>query len=119
MSAFIFVLLFAACGQQHDAEVLIKEFMNANLKSPTALSAIEFHKMDSTSRIGDSVIANIRKFTESANGQYRTGIAYPAGGNDGKKIKLVRVEYKLDGKAYSDTYYLNNDVTRIIAVKTN
>lgn len=111
------LLLAVSCGRQHDAESLVKDFMQENMHNYSAISAVNFKKMDSTRYLKDSIITKIRKTAETA-ALYKKGIKY----NDntpGKKLIVLRVEYKVDDNEHSDTYYLNDELTHIVAFKNN
>ena len=114
---FCTVMMFSACGQQHDAEVLVKDFMNENLKNPTALTNVDFAKLDSTARLNDSII-NVLRSLAGQSGRYRDGIRY-SDKKQKKPLKILRVQYKIDTTECSDTYYLSRDITEVIAIKAN
>jgi len=40
------MLLSVSCGQQHDAEHIVKEFMKENMKDAAAMSSLDFDRMD-------------------------------------------------------------------------
>lgn len=114
---FCAVMMFSACGQQHEAEVLVKDFMNENLKNPAALTNVDFAKLDSTSRLNDSII-NVLRTLAGQSGRYRDGIRYSDKKQE-KPLKILHVQYKIDTTECSDTYYLSRDMTEIIAVKAD
>lgn len=114
---FCAVMMFSACRQQHDAEVLVKDFMNENLKNPTALTNVDFAKLDSTARLNDSII-NVLRSLAGQSGRYRDGIRYSDKKQE-KPLKILRVQYKIDTTECSDTYYLSRDITEVIAIKAN
>lgn len=111
------VLLLTACGQQHDAKVLVKNFMKENLKDATSLSSVNFGKLDSTKRINDSIITKMRAFTKESE-RYKNNIMYSAE-PAGNTLMMLRVEYILNKDSCSDTYYLDKELTRVVALKTN
>lgn len=106
-----------SCGQQHKAESVIKEFMKDNLMENHKPSDLTFNKIDSTEYITDSLVENMRKNAE-LSGRYKSNIEY-APKRAGEKLIISRVEYILEKEKYSDTYYLNKDLTHVISVKTN
>lgn len=113
----IIVLLFAACGRQHDAESIVKDFMNENLSDASTLSGVEFAKIDSTRRLNDSIIYRMREIVDYSD-KYKRNIKY-SDYKAGENLIILRVAYKLEGDNYSDTYYLDNDFTHVVAVKIN
>lgn len=111
------MLLFAACGQQHDAETLVEGFMKENLIDSSSLSGVEFAKLDSTARLNDSII-NILRADSKQSERYRNDIRYADNKQD-KSLKILRVKYMLGTEECSDTYYLDKNLTNIIAIKIN
>lgn len=111
------MLLLASCGQQHKAETLVEDFMDKNLKSPSNVSIIEFAKIDSTKRINDSIITNMRTVAEQSE-RYNQGIVYDKSGH-GKTLITLRVQYRIANDTCSDTYYLDKELTKVVAFKTN
>lgn len=112
------MLLFASCGQQHNAESIVKEFMRQNLNDASQLNDIEFADIDSTKYINESMVKNIR---EAANRspQYKHGIIYNATSVVGRQLIIARVHYKIGEKKFRDTYYLDENVTAVVAFKNN
>lgn len=114
----LIVLLFAACGQQYDAESLVKDFMDEYLKDVGSLSSIDFERIDSTTRINDSIINNMKQFT-AKSGRYKQDLKFSPKSDSENTLIILRVEYKQNNEIYSDTYYLNKELTKVIAIKTN
>ena len=111
------MLLPASCGQQHDAESIVEDFMNEQLLDAKGLKDVEFQKLDSTRIVNDSVIKHLRnRFKE--NTRYRKNLVF---GNpeQGRMLKYIRVNYTLNGDSCSDTYYLNAAITHVVAIKNN
>ncbi|MGN1264131.1 MAG: hypothetical protein ACI4TW_08830 [Prevotella sp.] len=111
------MLLLASCGQQHKAEILVEDFMDKNLKSSSEVSIIDFAKIDSTKHINDSIVMNMRAVAEQSE-RYKQGIDYD-NGKYGKTLITLRVQYRLANDTCSDTYYLDKDLTKVVAFKTN
>ena len=111
------MLLFASCGQQHDAEVLVKDFMKQYMKSDLAITGRHFTHIDSTTLLSDSIINRLRLSAKNAL-RYQRNIPYQYG-KATKPLYVVRVKYHIDTTAYSDTYYLNHELTDIVAFKEN
>ena len=113
------MLLSVSCGQQHDAEHIVKEFMKENMKDAAAMSSLDFDRMDSTRLINDSIITSIRAHA-GESGIYKTEISYGNGkSGKGKKLFILRARYRVDDVDWCDTYYLDADLKRVVAFKTN
>ena len=111
------LLLFAACGQQHDAESLVKDFMEQNMQEGIETHGRNFNDLDPTRHVSDSLINSMR--TRSAKAErYRHDITY-AEGTPTVPLYVLRVKYMIDTLECSDTYYLDNQLTRVIAFKEN
>lgn len=111
------VLLLASCGQQHNAESTVKDFMEQNLKEPSSLDDINFNDIDSTRYLNDSVVTVMRQTAKSVATQYKSDIRY---GSEpiGKSLITARIDYTVGGKSYTDTYYLDKELTRVVAFKS-
>ena len=110
-------LLLASCGRQQQAKSVVKDFMKENLANPSALDIDKFSPLDSTLRIGDSLVTVMRRAAE-ANQRYKRDISY-AEGDTPKKLLMTRVSYKLGDETCQDTYYLDEALSRVVAFKTN
>ena len=112
------VLLLTSCGQQHEAEALVEDFMDKNMKDEVSINARRFTDIDSTFLLTNDVIQKMRNKAEDGGQRYKKGIKY-ADGNPTRKLFITRVKYYVDTLECSDTYYLNADLTHIVAFKEN
>lgn len=80
-------------------------------------SNIVFHDMDSTTYITDSLVHVMRNALKQSD-RYSHDITYSSTKMD-SYLKVIRVEYKLDGQKYSDSYYLDNEITGVVSLKCN
>ncbi len=111
------ILLFASCGPQYDAEDLVENFMEQNMREEMKPSAIRFTDIDSTTFVNDSVIISLRHQARRAQ-RYRPDVKY-APDQPFKKLIVTRVTYRVEDQEYNDTYYLDMDLTRVVAYKEN
>ena len=112
------LLLFASCGQQHQAKDVIQAFVDEYVTEPSARSSINIVKFDSTRVLNDSVIQAMRACADTIKRYSAMPIKY-AEGPIGKKLFVARITYTIYGVEYSDTYYLDEQLTRIVAFKSN
>ena len=117
------MLLFTACGQQYQAKNVIQDFVDQYVTEPSARSNISIVKFDSTRVLNDSIINRMRANADTIlryNCISRDGkpIKY-ADGPASKKLYVARITYTIYGQPYSDTYYLDENLTRVVAFKTN
>ncbi len=112
------VLLSASCGQQHQAKQVIQEFVDQNVTEPSARSAISIVKFDSTKVLNDSVISLMRTNADTIKRYVQKPIKYAPGGM-GRMLYVARISYTIYGQEFSDTYYLDEQLTRVVAFKSN
>ena len=111
------MLLFASCGQQHQAKEVIREFVNQHAADPSSRSSISIVKFDSTKVLNDSIINLMRTKADTIQ-RYKKAIKY-ADGDAGQKLYVARITYSINDVEYSDTYYLDDKLTRVVAFKSN
>lgn len=110
-------LLFASCGPQADAEELVEQFMEQNMREGLKPSSVHFTDIDSTHAMTDSIVVSLRQLARQAR-RYRSDLKY-APDEPFKKLMVTRVKYELDDQEVSDTYYLDMALTRVVAFKEN
>ena len=111
------VLLSVSCGQQHQAKQVIQDFVEQYAAEPSACSSISIVKFDSTQTVNDSIIGRMRANADTIQ-RYQKSIKY-ADGAISKKLFIARIEYTVSGEKYSETYYLDDQISRVVAFKTN
>ena len=111
------MLLLASCGQQHKAESVVEDFMENNLKDASALQIVEYSDIDSTRYLNDSIINKLRNTAK--NSPMYAGRTEFAQRNKDEKLIIIRVRYKINGQDFHDTFYLNKEMTGVIALKNN
>lgn len=110
-------LLFASCGPQSEAEELVEQFMEQNMREELRPSSLHFTDIDSTHAMTDSIVISLRQQAKRSS-RYQGTIKY-APDEPFKKLIVTRVRYELDDQECSDTYYLDMDLTRVVAFKEN
>lgn len=111
-------LLLSSCGEQYNAESTVRDFMDANLAEPSALSEVEFSDVDSTKYLNDSIIGAMKSQISATSEIYKKDIAYGEKSRGGK-LFLVRVKYKIHDSEHQSTFYMNDDFSAVVAFKTN
>ena len=102
------LLLFASCTQQQQAKSVAKDFVAAHISDDA--DYLEFSDLDSTRAISDSLVQVLRQQgPKGANYQERAS----------KTLYLLRAKYLLDDDTCSTTFYMNADMTGVVAVKNN
>lgn len=108
-------LVALSCGNQHKAESVVKDFLDANMMS--ADYSISFNGIDSTRNLTDSMI-NVMKINAKNNSLFKKNIAY--GTNKGKKPYILTKTRIYNGKdTVPYTFYLDKTMQNVIAFKMN
>jgi hypothetical protein len=102
------LLLLASCGQQQRAKSVVKDFVQTQLHEDA--SYIDFADVDSTHVLNDSIIQAMRS-RAAKNIQYQN--------YQGRTLMHIRVQYLLDKDTCSATFYLDKDMTGVVAFKRN
>ena len=113
----IALLLLTACGQQHQAKAVVQEFVDQYVTEPSARSSIKIEKFDSTKVLNDSII-NLMRVNADTVRRYVKPIKY-APGDNGRMLYVARISYTIYGVEFCDTYYLDEQISRVVAFKTN
>ena len=106
------VLLLASCGRRQEAKSIIKDFMKANVEDYSKVSYLEFYDVDSTRNISDSLIQVLHGRTPA---HFRRDISYQK--RDGKTLWLLRTRYLMDKDTCSATFYMDKEMTGVVAFK--
>ncbi|MBR1395649.1 MAG: hypothetical protein IJ559_08335 [Prevotella sp.] len=114
----ISLLLFASCGQQHQAKEVIQTFVDEYVTEPASRSSISIVKFDSTRVLSDSIICVMRTNADTIHRYSAKPIKYDES-PIGRKLYVARITYTIYGAEYSDTYYLDEQLTHVVAFKSN
>lgn len=106
------VLLFVACGQQHDAEQVVKAFVDDNMEQPEKVTSRDFADLGQTRHISDSLITVMRQ--RGAEG-FKQGIQY--GGMPQGDLFYLRMKYVKGGDTLSNTFYIDEKLQEVVAFK--
>ena len=107
-------MLFASCGRRQEAKSLVKDFMKANVEDYSKVSYLEFYDVDSTRNISDSLIQVLHGRTPA---HFSRNISYQPRG--GRTLWLLRTRYLMDDDTCSATFYMDKEMTGIVAFKEN
>lgn len=104
----IALLLFASCGQQHQAKSVVKDFMAEQLHKD--VSYLDFTDVDSTHFFTDSLVQALRQRAPQ-------GVRYQEW-ND-RILLHIRAQYLEGNDTCSATFYLDRNATGVVAFKLN
>ena len=106
------MLLSVSCGRQHDAEQTVKAFVEENMQDGIQISNRDFADLGTTQLISDSLIQLMR---QRGADLYKQGIAYSKA-PDGA-LYYLRMRYVHDKDTLQNTFYLNQELTEVVAFK--
>ena len=110
----IALLLFASCGRQQEAKSIVKDFMKTYVEDYSKVSYLEFYDIDSTRNISDSLIQVLHGRTPA---HFSRNISYQQ--RTGKTLWLIRTRYLMDEDTCSATFYMDKEMTGVVAFKEN
>ena len=108
------LLLFASCGQQQQAKSVVKDFMEQHLADASGLSYLHFSDVDSTHVVSDSLLHVMR---HAVSDRYRSPL--PFADRRSSKLFHIRVNYLLGQDTCSTTFYLDSELSSVVALKEN
>ena len=104
----IALLSFAACGRQQQAKSVVKDFVEQSLHKN--VTYLDFADLDSTHTISDSLILMLRqRGPKGVKYQERKGIT----------LYYLRANYLEEQDSCSTTFYLDRELTGVVAFKEN
>ena len=105
-------LLFASCGQQHQAEQQVKAFINENMEVADEISGRDFADLGSTRHISDSLIDVMR---HRGAPLFKKQISY--GAKPSGDLYYLRMSYIHKGDTLQNTFYLDSELQEVVAFK--
>lgn len=115
--AFCAMMAISSCGgSRNNAERIIKEFLKENLAEGD-YKYIDFSDLDSTFYVNDSIVTAMRQISDTTS-VFKKGIKYAEGQNSRKK-HFIHVSYRVGEKKVKQTFYLDDQLTRVISFKND
>ena len=118
--AALLLLVLAGCGKQYKAKALVSEFLE--MYAVNASTSVEkITNLDSTAYINDEVIEQMRTNAKKS-GLLKPEVRYDNRPVRSKTLLFTTVTYSIIGnnderKEYRQTFYLNPELTEVVAVK--
>ena len=106
------LLLLVSCGQQYHAERTVEDFVDANAEAPEAMTRRNFADLGTTRHINDSLISIMRQRRAE---HYKKDIKYPDVPQG--DLYYLRIRYVHEGDTLQNTFYLNQELTEVVAFK--
>lgn len=110
-------MLLTGCNvEQSTAKKLVKVFLEENLVN-NDFKVMSFSALDSTKHITDSVFKVMR--AEAAQDKaFKKDIQF-AEGPKTKKLYFIRIKYKLENDTCLQTFYLDDQLTRVVSFRNH
>ena len=110
------LLLIGCDAEKSTAKKLVKDFLKENLVN-NDFKVMSFSALDSTKHITDSVFKVMR--TEAAQDKaFKKDIQF-AEGPKTKKLYYIRIKYRLDNDTCLQTFYLDDQLTRVVSFRNH
>lgn len=107
-------LLFAGCGQAHKNHTMIETFMESEMGLKD-YDVVTWSEPKSTFFVSDSMLQVIRKKAER-EALVKRGVNYTA---STEKLNFIQVKYVLGRDTLRSTFYLDDKLTGVVAVKAD
>ncbi len=102
--------LLAGCGQGHEAKGLVKEFMTTQM-GVGDYDVVQWGSIDSTFFVSDSMVAVMR---QQMAGKVKGDYTKPSA-----KLLYLNVKYAIDKDTVKQTFYFDDKLTGVVALKNN
>ena len=110
------LLLIGGDAEKSTAKKLVKDFLKENLVN-NDFKVMSFSALDSTKHITDSVFRVMR--AEAAQDKaFKKDIQF-AEGPKTKKLYYIRIKYRLDNDTCLQTFYLDDQLTRVVSFRNH
>ena len=110
------MLLIGCDAEKSTAKKLVKDFLKENLVN-NDFKVMSFSSLDSTKHITDSVFKVMR--AEAAQDKaFKKDIQF-AEGPKTKKLYFIRIKYRLDNDTCLQTFYLDDQLTRVVSFRNH
>ncbi|MBR5697271.1 MAG: hypothetical protein IKX44_01435 [Prevotella sp.] len=111
------VMAFSSCNKEKTtSQKLVKEFLTENLVSED-FKVMDYSDLSSTKLVTDSMCQMMR--AKMANNElFKSDMRY-AKGPKPNKMYFIRVKYRVDKDTIFQTFYLDEQQTRVVAFKEN
>ncbi|MBR1469958.1 MAG: hypothetical protein IJ605_07610 [Prevotella sp.] len=96
------------------AQTLVKDFLKENLVDKD-FKTLDFSRLDSTKVVSDSMFLRMRE-NATENRQFKPEISY-ADGPKTKKLYFIRVKYLVAKDTIRQTFYLDDELSRVVSFK--
>ena len=111
------VMAFSSCNKEKTTtQKLVKEFLKENLVSED-FKVMDYSDLSSTKLVTDSMCQQMRT-KMAGNALFKSGMRY-AEGPATKKMHFIRVKYRVDKDTIFQTFYIDEQQTRVVALKEN
>ena len=111
------VMAFSSCDKEKSAaKELVKEFLKENLVSEDH-KVLYCYDLSTTKFVTDSMCQEMRAKMAS-NKRFKPNMRY-AEGPASKNLHFIRVKYRVDKDTVYQTFYLDEQQTRVVAFKEN
>lgn len=110
------LLLIGCDAEKSTAKKLVKDFLKENLVN-NDFKVMSFSALDSTKHITDSVFKVMRAEAEQDKA-FKKDIQF-AEGPKTKKLYYIRIKYRLDNDTCLQTFYLDDQLTRVVSFRNH
>jgi hypothetical protein len=112
----VMAVMICSCTDTNKAQGLVNSFMKENMEDNVELTNVTFSKLDSTTRVSDSTLKAMQ--TEANRiPLYKKNLTFNK--KTSSPLLFISVKYRTanDSTLRQQTFYIDKDITDIVAVK--
>jgi len=114
LSLLFAMLTLSSCGEKQKAKKLVKTFLTENLQD-NRFGGAEFSRLDSTFFINDSVLSAMQ--TTAMNDKLFKRMKLDGKRGKSGKLMFIHVRYFLNADTIRQTFYMDENLERVISFK--
>ena len=122
LAAIALTFTAMSCGKRRSAKQLVENFIDEHTLL-SSVSVTDVGKLDSTDRVDNSTIKALQADVKSG-GLYKPDTKFGQRPSNTKTLLMLRItleakDEKGEKKPYKQTFYLDPELTSVVAVKTD
>lgn len=113
--ALLVAMVVVGCNREKSkAESMVKDFLKENLVE-NDFKVMDFSRLDSTTFVSDSM-AHMMRMKMANNPLFKPEMNYQKG-HKTRKLYFIRVKYRVEKDTLVQTFYFDDEVSRIVSFK--
>lgn len=113
--ALVVAMAFTGCNREKSkAESMVKDFLKENLVE-NDFKVMDFSRLASTTFVSDSLFQLMRE-KGAKNSRFKQPLDFPDDAET-KKLHFIRVKYRIEKDTILQTFYFDDELSRVVSFK--